>query len=59
MLLERMGTMSLLNIESTLQINSCFDINIQNKPACSKCNSVIGFFNLRASNLGRHDRYDY
>ena len=29
-----------------------YDLNVQNKPTCSECNSIIGFFSLRVSNLG-------
>ena len=36
-----------------------FDLNVQNKPTSSEWNSVTVFFNLRTSNLGRHERYCY
>ena len=59
-LIGRVGTMSLLEMESTIQINIvCFELNFQNKPISIECSSSTGFLNLRATNLGRHERYDY
>ena len=55
-LTERVGTMSLLEIESTFNL---FDLNVQNKLMSSERNSSTGFFSLRVSNLGRHERYGY
>ena len=56
-LIKRVGTMSLLEMESTMQINCLFDLNVQNKPINSESNSSIGLLNLRASSLGRHESY--
>ena len=57
-LIERVGTMSLIEMESAMQINLvCMTYNVLNKPTSSGCNSSIGFFSLRASNFGRHARY--
>ena len=55
----RMETMSLLEIESTMQINIVCLRNVQNKPTRIECNSHTGFLNLRATDLRRHERYDY
>ena len=51
--------MSVSEMESTMHKFSVFDLNIQNKPTCSECSFSICFFGLRASNLGRHERYGY
>ena len=50
---ERVGTMSLIEMESTMQINLVCMTNIPNTPTSNECNSSIGFFSLRASNMGR------
>ena len=50
-LIGRVGTISLLEMESTMQINSLFELNVQNKPTSIECNSSTGFLNLRAINL--------
>ena len=56
-LIERVGTMCVIEIESTMQINLvCMTENVQNKQMSSECNSSIGFFSLRESNLGRYER---
>ena len=56
--------MSLIEMESTMQISpgdkfSLYNLNVQNKPTSSECNSSIGFFSLRVGNWGRHERYGY
>ena len=51
-LIERVGTMPLLAMESTMQIN----INVPNEPTSIVCNSSTGVINLRATNLVRHER---
>ena len=38
---------------------SLFAQNVQKSHMKSDCNVDIRFFNLRASNLGRHERYGY
>ena len=57
--IERVGTTSLIEMESTMQIiKFClYDLNVQNKQMSGECNSSICFFSLRASNLGRLERY--
>ena len=52
-LIGGVGIMALIEMESTMQINLVC-LNIQNKPTSSECNSCIGFFSLRANNLGRN-----
>ena len=50
--------MSLLELQSTMQIMFClFDLNVQNKLTSSESISSIGLLNLKASSLGRHERY--
>ena len=41
-LIWRVGTMSLIEMESTMQINLVCMTNVQNKPTSSECNSSIG-----------------
>ena len=53
--------MSFLGMEaSTVQINIvCFELNVQKKTTSIECKSSTGFLNLRVTDMGRHDRYDY
>ena len=48
-----------LNGVHTTDKLSMFDLNVQNTPTSSEWNSVTVFFNLKTSNLGRHERYCY
>ena len=38
---------------------SLFDLNVQNKRTSTEYNSNTSFLKLRATDLGRHEKYDY
>ena len=54
-----MNNLTMFTVVNSIDKFSLFNLNVQNKLTKSKSNSSIDFLNLRASSLGRHERYGY
>ena len=56
---EGIGQVAVLNEASVVLEFSLLDRNVQNKYKNSKCNFVIGLFNLKTINSGIYNRFGY